>query len=191
MKIYEYKNYSDYVEAQTEANKRKIKLVWSDQKVINKSKIYKPVADNILCHGVRNGSELEMFRNLYNSANIIGTEISETASKFPNVIQHDFQDVKKEWIGKFDIVYSNSFDHAIRPESTITAWSNQLKNNGVIIVELMIGNENRSKRSDPLEISQKEFIELVDKANLSVIDITSAKQDMSSLFVLEKNHVLT
>lgn len=186
MKIYEYENYSDYVEAQTEANKRKINLVWTKQSIINKVKTFKDEAHDILCHGVRNGAELNMFRSVYGFGNIIGTEISETATQFPDVVQHDFQDVREEWVGKFDIVYSNSFDHAFDPERALSAWKDQLKVDGVVIIELMIGNENRSKRSDPLEISPEEVKELAAKVGLDFIGSETARKDQSSLFAFKR-----
>ena len=186
MKIYDYENYQDYVDAQTEANKRKLNRVWTKQSVINKAKFYKEEAQDILCHGVRNGAELHMFRSVYGAGNIIGTEISETATQFPNVVQHDFQDVREEWVGQFDIVYSNSFDHAFDPERTLTAWKDQLKEDGVVIIELMIGNENRSKRTDPLEISQKEFKDLAAKVGLELIGAETALKDQSNLFAFKK-----
>lgn len=186
MKIYEYKDYNDYVEAQTEANKRKINLVWTKQSIINKVKTFKDEAHDILCHGVRNGAELNMFRSAYGFGNIIGTEISETASQFLNVFQHDFQDVREEWVGNFDIVYSNSFDHAFDPKRTLSTWKDQLKEDGVVIIELMICNENRSKRSDPLEISPEEVKSLAKEVGLDFIGSETARKDQSILFAFKR-----
>ena len=86
MKIYKYKNYAQYVEEQTKANK--IKLGWTYVK--------RPVIDSIcsnysslrtedgvvksnedpsfiICHGTRKGTEQKLFRINYPSAKIIGT----------------------------------------------------------------------------------------------------------------------
>ena len=53
----------------------------------------------------------------------------------------------------FDIVYSNSFDHAYDPTKAILAWKDQLTTDGVLVIELMTGVENISRPVDPLEIS--------------------------------------
>ena len=53
-------------------------------------------------------------------------------------VQHDFNQVKKEWINKFDIVYSNSIDHAFNIAKTITIWSNQLNKNGNISANVTV-----------------------------------------------------
>ncbi|MBK6621188.1 MAG: hypothetical protein IPG32_10020 [Saprospirales bacterium] len=48
---------------------------------------------------------------------VIGTEISDSASKFSHTIEWDFHEVKPEWIGRADFIYSNSFDHSYDPEN--------------------------------------------------------------------------
>ena len=61
----------------------------------------------ILCHGTRRGLEqqyiIEYFENIEN-LEVIGTEISYTATQFPNTIEWDFHEVKDEWIGNVDIM---------------------------------------------------------------------------------------
>ena len=46
-----------------------------------------------LCHGTRTGKEQEWFRK-YLSCDVVGTEISETATQFPFTIQWDFHKSK-------------------------------------------------------------------------------------------------
>lgn len=171
MKLYEYENYDDYVEAQTEANHRKLNLIWVQEHTIKQVFKNKPVATNILCHGTRNGTEQKLFKKYYPKSNIIGTEISDTATKFPNTVQHDFHERKEEWIDKFDIVYSNSWDHSYDPEKSLRAWSEQLNNTGRLYVEQGIDPlVNISRRSDPLEIYHEEIVELFKKINLKFVE---------------------
>ena len=101
MKIYKYSNHEEYIDIQTKANIRKLNNVWVDKETI--SKIYEmvPIAAFILCHGTRNAAEQKYFKHFYPYAEIIGTEISHTASKFEMTIQHDFHEIKEEWINKF------------------------------------------------------------------------------------------
>ena len=170
MKIYKYENYEEYVSEQTRANVEKLKNVWVQEHQIKKAITYKPSAKNILCHGTRNGAEQKLFKNNLPDAYVIGTEISHTATQFSDTIQHDFHDVKDEFINKFDIVYSNAFVHSFDPDGALTTWKNQLTDDGIIIIELMTGAENRSRSIDPLEISFDEFTDLADRVGLKVID---------------------
>ena len=41
----------------------------------------------------------------------------------------------KDWIGKFDFVYSNSHDNSSDPIQTLKIWSEQIKPKGVILIE--------------------------------------------------------
>lgn len=167
MKIYQYKNYSEYKKAQVDANIRKLKNVWVEKSTIDQIKNFKKDATQILCHGVRNGKELEFFQKYYPSSQIIGTEISHTAKKFKNVVQWDFHNEKEEWKNKFDVVYSNSWDHSYDPTKSLSAWKNQLTNSGHIFLEH--GYEvksNKSKASDPLEIYHEEILVLAKQLGL-------------------------
>ena len=166
MKIYKYKNYKEYVDAQTEANVRKIKNIWVTENTIQKIKSIQPNASIILCHGTRNGAEQKMFDSLYD-AEIIGTEISHTAVKFENTIQHDFHEELPSYTGRCDIVYSNSFDHAYDPQKCMQTWVNQLNENGLLFLELI--PPNKEKISDPLSISDDELIEIVEQSGAYVI----------------------
>ena len=160
MKIYKYNSYEDYVEAQTEANVRKLNLVWVNSQTIDIVHNHNPFASTILCHGTRNAAEQKLFKEKYPAAEILGTEISYTATKFPMTIQLDFHEQKPEWIGKWDIIYSNSFDHSYDPVKCMSTWADQLSNKGSLCIEAMLGDNNRSKRSDPLEINESELIDI-------------------------------
>ncbi len=89
---------------------------------------------SVLCHGTRNAREQEYFKNLLPFAEIIGTEISYTAAEFPMTEQHDFHEPQDKWLNKFDIVYSNSFDHSYDPEKCINTWKDQLSSNGSLYI---------------------------------------------------------
>ena len=180
MKIYKYKNYAQYVEEQTKANK--IKLGWTYVK--------RPVIDSIcsnysslrtedgvvksnedpsfiICHGTRKGTEQKLFKINYPNAEIIGTEISDTATLFRMTIQHDFTIPIEEWIGKADIVYSNSFDHTIDPVRTINTWRDQLKTEGRLYLEYN-ENDRVCEPSDPLDASLREVWDMIIENGLEI-----------------------
>lgn len=168
MKIHKYENYEDYVEAQTEANVRKLQVVWVRPETIKSIHKLQPFASKILCHGTRNAREQTLFKQLYPTAEILGTEISHTATKFPMTIQHDFHEPLD---GKWDIVYTNSFDHSYDPEKALTNWKSQIAPGGSLYLEHAFSEENnKARRSDPLQIDADELLQLIDKLGMKTSD---------------------
>ena len=164
MKLWKYKDYDEYVKVQTEGNVQKLKNVWADQKVFDIIATYKPDAKDIICHGTRNGAELDMFKKAIPSLYyIVGTEISYTAKQFPNTIQHDFHEQIQSYVNKFDIVYSNSLDHSYNPYKALKTWTDQVNQGGMLCIELATGAENKMRELDPLEISPKELTEIIEE----------------------------
>jgi len=138
---------------QTEGNKKKLDRVWALEENIEflaryiQSNISRPSSG--ICHGTRRGVEQQWFIK-YLNCSVIGTEISDTATKFPHTIQWDFHEIKEEWIGKFDFIYSNSLDHSYNPELCINQWMKCLKPNGICIIEHSNVDEPRHVNSlDP------------------------------------------
>ena len=139
-KIYKYKNYNEYKDTQIFFNKQKINKVWADEntlKIISNFLKENIKSEKIkgLCHGSRNGFEQKCFINEIPNAEVIGTDISETANDYDNSIVHDFHDEKKEWIENFDFVYSNSLDQSYDPKKALNTWINQIKKDRYVIIE--------------------------------------------------------
>lgn len=170
LKIWEFKDYDEYVAEQTKANK--LKINWRYVKDHAISSIAKNKGDEqvkfIVCHGTRNGTEQKLFQKHYPSAKIIGTEISETATQFEMTIQHDFTMPIEEWVGKADIVYSNSFDHTIDPVKTIQTWRDQLSPEGTLYLEY---NQGLSvcEPNDPLDATMKEVRDMIEDNELKIV----------------------
>ena len=61
MKLYKFEDYEHYKKEQVKANVRKLDWTWIQEDTISKIKNFKPNANKILCHGVRNAKELEFF----------------------------------------------------------------------------------------------------------------------------------
>lgn len=167
MKLKKFSSYEEYVRVQTEDNIRKLDHVWVKQRELEKVakyiKRYLPAARFGLCHGVRNGFEVTQLRRLL-GMEIIGTEISETAHRFDNVIQWDFHEVKEEWKGGVDFIYSNSWDHSYDPELLLERWISCLSSNGRIFLEWTRNHMPKSVyRSDCFGIDFKEFKEFIEK----------------------------
>jgi len=113
-------DYNKYKKIQIEGNKAKLDEVFEIENNIKMISSY--LKNNLseinfgICHGTRRGKEQEWFRKYLNT-NIIGTEISHTATQFPHTIQWDFHEIKDEWVDSVDFIYSNSLDHSYDPES--------------------------------------------------------------------------
>jgi hypothetical protein len=129
--------YERYRASQIATNKRKFDKVFADEKTLT------VVADDVkvkgitgpgICHGARNGWEIERLREML-GAEVIGTDISETAATVPNMVVHDFHDHNPDWVGKFGFVYSNSLDQAFDPKKALLAWTEQLAPGGAIYIE--------------------------------------------------------
>ena len=186
MKIFEYKNYDDYVVNQTRANKIKLDWVYVRENTIQKVVSRKKDAASILCHGTRNGAEQRYFKNMLPDAYVIGTEISDTANTFEMTVQHDFSEPKDEWIHKFDIVYSNSVDHSIDPKKTLLTWKNQLTDDGLLFIEYAEA-QSICDVNDPLEATNQEIKNMIVEAGLIIIEtITKEIKHAGLVFVCKR-----
>ena len=181
MKVHQYDSYEQYIANQTEANKRKIKNVWVHQTtmaaIINwYVREHNTPPTKILCHGTRNGAEQSFFRR-HSKVNIevLGTEISETATQFPDTIQWDFTHQKPEWVGYWDIVYSNSFDHTPTPAETICTWRDQINDNGLLVIDHSVWNERTNNKPDPVDCLDISFEELENLIKVSGMEIITRK----------------
>ena len=79
-----------------------------------------------ICHGTRSGNEQKWLREAL-QCEVIGTEISDSATQFPHTIKWDFHQANPDWISKADFIYSNSFDHSYDPQSCLNTWIDSLR----------------------------------------------------------------
>jgi hypothetical protein len=174
MKLYEYENYDHYVKAQSDGNKKKIRNVYVEQRVIDLIASTHGDSKSVLCHGTRNGAELKMFQKKYPNAEVMGTEISDTAEQFENTVQWDFTHQKEEWVGHWDVIYTNSFDHSMDPEATLGTWRDQLSAEGRLYLDYDFASKhNTSREMDPLEVSKEEIRGLFRTVGLEVVSETN------------------
>lgn len=132
-------DYAAYRRAQSEGNRLKLKMVYAKHSMIRDISRHarRKIGDvkSILCHGTRNGRELEWFSGQFPEAEILGTDIADTAGQFGNTIQWDFHDMREDWRGKWNVVYTNSWDHAMEPERAFRAWADSLAPGGILYLE--------------------------------------------------------
>lgn len=145
-KLFAYPDYDTYRKVQEAGNKAKIKAQYVKRSHIAFLADYltrtcAPVTFG-LCHGVRRGREQAWFRSaLPGAPEVIGTDISETATQFPDTVQWDFHEPNPAWVGRADFVYSNSWDHAYDPGKALRAWVQSLKPGGVLLLDHTAGHQ--------------------------------------------------
>ena len=92
---------------------------------------------------------------------------------YSNMIQHDMQELKEEWIDSVDMIYSNSYDHCYDPQKCMTNWVKCLTKTGLIF--LHVGEYHfEDKRKDPtpgdcFTATQSEYINIIDNANGNIV----------------------
>ena len=169
MKLLTFRDYDEYRRVQATANELKFHNVFAEDPELRRIASHFSArardARTGLCHGVRNGYEVKMLRRLLPDVDIIGTDISETASRVPHSIVWDMHEVKPEWKGRTDFMYSNSWDHTYDPERLFASWSECLSERGRLYLPY---NDLQSERGvteatkiDPFGCSVDELIALL------------------------------
>ena len=131
-------DYESYVEEQTRVNIKKITFrgpeFWKIRRISKYIKEHIPDVKFGICHGSRIGDEQRDFRKLLN-VEVIGTDISSTATQFPNTIQWDFHEVKEEWLNNVCFIFSNSLDHSYDPVKCLRSWRSCIRPEGKKFVQ--------------------------------------------------------
>lgn len=196
MKVYKYKDYKEYVNCQKEANIKKGSNVWAVEKNIKFLAEYlsqfNPTSG--LCHGVRQGVEVDWFNKYLKDCKTIGTEIGEIKPAY--IIQWDFNKVNLKWLDCFDFIYSNSFDHAYDPVGTLNVWFDQLKKGGCILLEYDKRQEHtgeiskKCNKTDPVSITVDELINKIPTwipgSEVKVLDMPVIKIEFQKTIVVRK-----
>jgi SAM-dependent methyltransferase len=146
-----------YRHEQEKGNRAKIEQIWTNEanlRFVSQWLRDRGVGPNfILCHGTRNGFEQRVFSEFF-GCEVVGTEISSTASQFPMTVQADFHENRPEWDARADIVYSNSLDHAYDPAKAVCAWAQSVKDGGVLLIEKASDSDPRGASNlDPFAIT--------------------------------------
>jgi hypothetical protein len=192
IRLKRFSSYEDYIAIQEQANKVKLERVWVSRQemesLIAHIRRSVPGARFGLCHGVRNGWEVAQFREGL-GIEVIGTEISETANRFPHVIQWDFHQVKPEWLGSVDFVYSNSLDHSFDPASCLDAWVNCLATNGRVLLHWSPEHDVdrfANDGADSFQASRKGYVKLITKRHCLLEVLEMPGQQGRCVFVVAR-----
>ena len=198
--LYEYPDYETYRAVQTAGNKAKLKRQFvKESHIVTLSAAIDAAIGPVsfgLCHGTRQGLEQAWFSaHLAGNPHVLGTEISDTATDFPNTLQWDFHDPNPDWLGRADFVYSNSWDHAFDPGRAFGAWVESLRPGGWLLLD---HNRNQAPESanalDPFGVTFERLVAMLEEQFrgtahlLPVIDTRKTNPDYKvRTVVLRKN----
>lgn len=122
-----------------------------------------------ITHGSRNGLETVLLEQFLNQR-VVGTDISSSASFFPNLIQHDMNESLHPRIhnGSVGFVFSNSWDHSNSPQKMFHNWISILvPQSGCLILEKQDSSGRTTTTSDPFAADDNELIALVEEVSRS------------------------
>lgn len=107
---------------------------------------------------------------------MLGTEIAPTAEQFPRTIRWDFHDLRPEWSGVCDFVYSNSLDHAMDPRRAVSNWLRSLRPPlGVLVIEWS-SEHGESTETDPYGATLDELLDLVRECGGEIVAVDDAPE---------------
>lgn len=148
-----YKDYKEYIKQQRVRAESKWGRKW-DYDEIFKQELNLSIDDidefidpkSVICMGCRSGTEVFEFKERFPEAEVYGVDISTYIKTIRSHLDvkislQDFNNLPEEWENKFDLVFSNSLDHAYRPEETIQEWHRVAKGGGHLFLELSKAQE--------------------------------------------------
>lgn len=169
--LHRYPDYAAYRDVQVAGNKAKLRMQFVKESHIAILADYLSVTLGQvrfgICHGTRRGAEQAWFRaHLPGEPEVIGTEISDTASDFAHTVQWDFHEPNPDWTGRADFVYSNSWDHAYDPDAAFSAWIDALRPGGMLLLDYTKGQTPEAANAlDPFGVTHEALVKRLEALN--------------------------
>jgi SAM-dependent methyltransferase len=180
MEVAKFASYAEYVETQTAVNRRKLDSVWITaadvDAIAGVVRELVPRARAGICHGVRSGWEVRALRDAL-GIEVIGTDISSTATEFEHVVRWDFHETNPQWEGRFDFVYSNSLDHSYDPDKCLATWRRSLVAGGLCVLHWGRGHSWSHTPADCFCATKNEYAALLARHFRFVREITVPRID--------------
>ena len=156
MKTYTHRSYESYFNTQYshtdgETSHGTGVVIWASEMMLKEVNelMHSHVKDirSIVCHGCRNGFEVDVLKTLNPGAEVFGTDIYGPAYKYDrNYFREiDFDIVPDDWREYFDVVYSNSIDHCRNPVTTLLSWKSELRDGGICFVTFQFSSRRPNK----------------------------------------------
>src|SRR6185436_3881009 len=179
MKRHENNDYEKYTAQQISRSDHKWGEMSFDRNWADFEKVTKEVGEitgelgKIICMGVRNGNEYFGFKKVdkFKKSEMWGVEINEKIKALtePNLYCMDFNKMPDEWVNKFDMVYSNSLDHAFDVKTTIMEWHKILKNQKFLYLQL--SSSGHTSPADMYSFDPKDLSELFPSDKFKLVKV--------------------
>lgn len=182
---YEHKDYDRYIDVQRKLTAKKtgygnIYFSWcTEDMIVHVNELIHKYIDSIrsiVCHGCRCGTEVDVLQRLNPDVKVYGTDLYGEAYRFDRTyfMEMDFDIIPEEWIGYFDVVYSNSIDHSRNPINTLLAWKAELREGGICFVDFEWGRG--VSREDCFHLDgidyESEINDIADKVGMDVVYVS-------------------
>lgn len=165
-------NYTKYVEAQRRKTDAIALSGHTGQWVVKETIQYiaKYVAEHLqltkhfsLCHGTRSGREALWFRESLPGIQVWGTELSPVAAATaPWTMPWDFHEVRPEWRGAADFVYSNALDHSFNASLAVSSWLEELAPGGAMLIHWAGGASKATGVHKDTDIFSASYVRLME-----------------------------
>lgn len=187
MKALEFGSFEEYKETQVRTHLAKISYVWfcglTASPLFNIcTRLLKNKKLSIVCMGSRNGVEPRLLAES-GFIRALGLDIAPTANAFPYMMQHDFHELKPKYISSFDVLYSNSYDHAHSIDRFLVACKSFLHEKSIIIFDYSPSGNALVNGADCLSISLDELVSRVHhKINYQLIAKIRSDQRLKGIW---------
>lgn len=106
----------------------------------------------ICCMGCRTGTEVFEFKEKFPRSEVHGIDITENINSIRTHLDvsielQDFNNLPVDWTDRFDLVFSNSIDHAFDPAKTFKEWKRVTKPDGHLLIEFSTTPPNNIEHS--------------------------------------------
>ncbi len=170
------KNYDDYRNTQIHRSAKKWNSISFEPALLHdrldECTEYLKGVETICCMGIRGGqynegNEMVLFRHRreFINSSVVGVDICpQVANVIGKTFCHDFNKLPdKGWENRFDLIYSNSLDHAYDVSETLKGWAKALKPRGHLLLDLSKaaniggGDIYQFEKADALELAGSAF----------------------------------
>lgn len=134
----EHTYFMQYLKAQRERHadkKRRRAKGGYYRDIMQAAKPYIPMRSNILCLGTRNNYEPDRIAALLLEKKVKAYSCDIGAASEADYL-FDFNGFPKEWVNKWDVIFSNAIDHAFDATAAFFEWLRITRSYGILILEI-------------------------------------------------------
>lgn len=138
-----------------------------------------------VCMGIRKGNEYEEIKKIkfLSLDRVYGVDIHPKVKKVGTYCYaYDFNKLPKKWENKFDLLYSNSIDHAFDIKKTLGGWWRVVKGGGYLVLNMSACDV--VSFSDLYAFVEGDYKEFVDMDKFDVVEEWGEDEQVKSFNLL-------